>query len=65
MEMTEGEEKQLVVWENLNADDYLRDSVAQEKMTMENQVKETNERYYITHGHYSHQLVSGSSFPHI
>ena len=42
--LTEAETKQLVLWENLNVDEYMRQSASQEAESMENQVKETNDR---------------------
>ena len=44
MTFSEGEEKQLVLWENMNADEYIRKNHDAEKQLIDNQVKETNER---------------------
>lgn len=44
MMLTEGEEKQLITWENLCAGDYLRNTKAAEENSMENQVKLTSDR---------------------
>ena len=45
MRLSESEERQLIIWENLAADEYLRRTQADEMEKMEAQVKSTNERY--------------------
>lgn len=42
--LTDIEEKQLVLWENLNVDEYQRNTSSEVAASMENQVKETNDR---------------------
>ena len=44
MKLSEAEERQLVTWENMNADEYLRKTHDDEKESMENKVKDTSER---------------------
>ena len=47
MRLSESEERQLIIWENLAADEYLRRTQADEMEKMEAQVKSTNERYRV------------------
>lgn len=41
--LTEEEDKQLILWENLNQDDYVRNSQIQKKAELNNQVCATHE----------------------
>ena len=43
--LTQFELKQLVTWENLNLDEYQLEWKRAEKMSMEYQVKDTNDRF--------------------
>ena len=49
MKLSESEERQLVIWENMNADEYLRQTQSDEEAKMESQVKATNERLAFSH----------------
>ncbi len=44
MKLSESEERQLIIWENMAADEYLRRTQADAQAQMEAQVRATNER---------------------
>lgn len=44
MDFSEPEVKQLILWENICADDYKRRTDKEEKESIDHRVKETNER---------------------
>ena len=44
MHFTEAEERQIVMWENLNADEYLRKTERKKMSSTDNRVKEMHER---------------------
>ena len=44
MTFPDSEEKQLILWENMVADEYVRKSDAMEKQQIDTRVKDTSER---------------------
>ncbi len=61
MRLSESEERQLDIWENMAADEFLRRTQAEEQAQMEAQVRATNERRVSCKHHVSSQRTHSCS----